>query len=143
MQKVIVFFRFWPLFGPWRTLGTVKLGSTWGQSRNFSEVCRYSSSISSSEHFMMASRSRSFGFGRPKRSQEGPKGAPKRPQEGGTEGGKMGYEIGLELEGLFGPILEPFGGSFWCHLGAILRPLWCPHGSSWGQLACLLPKRTA
>ena len=76
----------------------------------------------------MASRSRSFGFGQPKGPQEVPKGAPKGPQEGAPEGGKTGYEIGLELEGLLGPILELFGGSFWCHLGAILRPFWCPQG---------------
>ena len=61
-------------------------------------------------------------------SQPVPKGAPKGPQEGAPEGGKTGYEIGLELEALLGPILDPFGGSFWSHLGAILRPFWCPHG---------------
>ena len=76
----------------------------------------------------MASWSRSFGFGRPTRPQEVPKGAPKGPQEGTPEGGKTGYEIGLELESLLGLILDPFGSSFWCYLGAILRTFSCPHG---------------
>ena len=121
----------------------VKLGSTWGPFRNFNEVRRNSSSRCLSEHVMIASRSRSFWFGRRKGPQEGPEGPQKGPQGGGAEGGKTGYEIGLELEGLLGPVLEPFGGSFWGHLGVILRPFSCPPGSSWGQLARLLPKRTA
>ena len=142
LSKVHVFFRFWPFFGLLRSLAAVKLGPTWGQFRNFGEVCRNSSWRCSSEHVTMASRSHAFGFGRPRAPQEGPEGAPKGPQGGGPEGGKKGYEIGLQLEGLFGPMLEPFGGAFWRHLEAILRPFWCPHRYSWGQLACLLPKKT-
>ena len=128
LSKMYVFLRFWPLFELLRSLAAVKLGSAWGKFRNFSEVCRNSSSRCSSEYVKMASRSRSFGFGWPKGPEDVPKGAPKGPQEGAPEGGKTGYEIGLELEGLLGPILDPFGDSFWCQLGAILRPFWCPHG---------------
>ena len=43
-------------------------------------------------------------------------------------GEQNGDEIGLELEDLLGPILEPLGDSFWYHLGAILRPFWCSNG---------------
>ena len=111
LSKVCVFPRFWPLFGLLRSLAAVKLGSTWGQFCNFNEVRRNSSLRCSSEHVLVASRSHSFRSGRPKARQEGPKEAPKGPQRGGPEGGKTGYEIGLELEGLFGPILEPFGSS--------------------------------
>ena len=111
LSKVYVFLRFWPLFGLLRSLAAVKLGSTWGQFCNFNEVRRNSSLRRSSEHVLMASRSHSFRSRRPKAPQEGPEGAPKGPQRGGPEGGKTGYEIGLELEGLFGPILEPFGSS--------------------------------
>ena len=70
---------------------------------------------------MIASRNHSFWFGRRKGPQEGPEGPPKGPQGEGAEGGKTGYEIGLELEGLLGPVLDSFGGSFWGDLGVILR----------------------
>ena len=128
LSKTCIFLRFWPLFGLLRSLTAVKLGSTWGPFRHFDEVCRNSFSRCSYQHIKMPSWSRSFGFGWPQSLQEVLKEAPKGPQEGAPEGGKTGYEIALQLEGLLGPILEPLGGSFWCHLGAILRPFWCPHG---------------
>ena len=141
LSKTYVFPRFWPLFGLLRSLAAVKLGPTWGLFRHFDKVRRNSFSRCSHQRIKMASRSHSFRFGRPTGPQEVLKEVLKGPQDGAPEGEKTGYEIGLELEGLLGPILEPLGGSFWYHLGAILKPFWCPHGPLGANLLLFYQRR--